>query len=137
MWTPTLVFALTDMPNCSRAMRITSLVVSMLPTASVLAWTSRNKKTRNNPHLQNGHLVAILLADARRRGAPYIGAVADILGENLQRDGLGVIFFLSLGYLTARLRDERERTSVVDVSGYTVKLNRHLRSSSTRRECRT
>ncbi len=29
---------LTDMPNCSRAMRMTSVVLSVLLTASVLAW---------------------------------------------------------------------------------------------------
>lgn len=47
---PALVFTLTDMPNCSRAMRMTSLVVSMLLTASVLAWTSREGKRQETVH---------------------------------------------------------------------------------------
>lgn len=101
------VWSLTDIPNCSRAMRMTSLVVSMLLTARVLAWTSRN--TRNWPHLQNWHLVAILLTAVGTRGATYIGTVANILGENLQWDGLGVISLFSIDYSTARLKNG-ERT---------------------------
>lgn len=45
-------------------------------------------------------------ADVRTRGASYIGAVANILGENSQRDSLGVVLLLSLDYATVRLKNE-------------------------------
>lgn len=50
-------WCLTDMPNCSRAIRMTSLVLSVLLTASVLAWRDK----RNFLHLQNLWLVAMLV----------------------------------------------------------------------------
>lgn len=96
-------------------MRMTSLVVSMLLTASVLAWTSRNKTTKEIVHTcrtrRRRHLVAIAQGDVRGRGASYVGAVANVLGENLQGDSLGVVRLFSLNDSTTRLKTEEKDRS--------------------------
>lgn len=56
-WAKYQQWCLTDIPNCNRAIRMTSLVLSVLLTASVLAWRDK----RNFLHLQNLWLVAMLV----------------------------------------------------------------------------
>lgn len=84
LWFPT------EMPNCCRAMRMTSSVLSALPTASVLACREQTERCHNV------HVVLTEGKTKRERKKAHIGAVPNILGEDLQGDGLGVVPVFSL-----------------------------------------
>lgn len=59
--------------------------------------------------------MAIPPTDVRGRGASYICTIANVLGKNLQGDGLGVVPLLSLDYSTARLKNGGEGQESVAV----------------------
>lgn len=103
------------MPNCSRAMRITSVVLSVLLTASVLAWRKHYGNIYlfvcyingviNYPlkdRLGDQTIFIFVLIEAikiwEERRESYICTISNILSKYLQRNRLGVVLLFSLSY---------------------------------------
>lgn len=91
---------LTEMPNCSRAMRMTSVVLSVLLTASVLAWWKHDGKYKL--------FGLLLISEITHRSTDCAIKLIFVLMEAIKshRERRGALHMHSFRYLSQRSSEE-------------------------------